>query len=53
MASIIAGSNFNFLATIGNIPPTTFANTTVKNKLMHTVIDTIKLTFSIKYTLKK
>lgn len=33
----MAGSIFNFLAIIGNIPPMTFEITTVKNKVTETV----------------
>ena len=49
----MAGSSLNFFAIRGSIPPTTFASTTVANKLMHTVRETIKSTLSSKYILRK
>ena len=51
--AIIAGSNLIFFAIMGNTPPTTFANTTIKNKVKQTVIETNKSVLSIKYILKK
>ena len=51
--AIIAGSNFSFLATIGNKLPTTFAIITVQNKLKHTVIDMANSVLSNKYILRK
>lgn len=38
---------------IGKTPPTTFAKTTVKNKLKQTVNEIIKSAFVNKYNLKK
>lgn len=51
--AIMAGSIFNFLAIIGNMPPTILAITTVINKVMDTVKDTRNPTSSNKYILKK